>query len=469
MAALVIVEHVAARTPDHAQADRALAPGDEHAVVAAAQVEPHLFRLARHEAPVEVRRRLRRALGGAPREVDLDRAVGKPAHARLLGDVGRLHVDLPREVAVIALGRLRQRVAPLLQRFDEAPAVERLPLGGHAPRRALEHLVREPRLQLARDLAPRLVRQRGQQGAVLLAPVVGEAHHPVVPGAEAAQLRHDAGRRAHERALVAGEGLVAVLGDRVPGGGAGPLRPAPLLAVPVEVRDEHVEQPRAQELAHVGALVRRLRELLVERRVVDDLDRAVEARVAALLRRRVLGERADQAGVLLAELAERVVVRQHHDARRDRGHARGLRQLVRDERRRRVLRGHLVLHQVLDERVLQLLGQDARRVLVDRAEGVAAPVRSAQREALRLLSARRAARARARPPRSAGRAPPPRSASSTGRGSRGRAWPRADRSRRSGDRPSPCAWPRARPQGPWARPQGPWARPQGPRARPQGR
>ena len=111
-----------------------------------------------------------------------------------------------------------------------------------------------------RHLAPRLARQLRQQPAVLLPAVEGEAEDAVVLRPEGPQLRHVPRGRAHQEALVAREGLVAVLRDRVPEGVPAPLRPAPLLAVPVEVGDEEVEQPRPQELAHrhplVGALAR---------------------------------------------------------------------------------------------------------------------------------------------------------------------------------------------------------------------
>jgi hypothetical protein len=50
-----------------------------------------------------------------------------------------------------------------------------------------------------------------------------------------------------------------------------------------------------------------------------------------------------------------------------------------------MLRRHLVAQQVLHERVVQLLGQDVGRVLLDAAEGIGAAVAADERQAFRLL------------------------------------------------------------------------------------
>jgi hypothetical protein len=121
--------------------------------------------------------------------------------------------------------------------------------------------------------------------------------------------------------------------------------------------------------------------------VIDDLRGALEAGMLRGGGGRILREGAGEPLEVGAELAERGVVGHHHDPRRDAGNARGTRQLVRDQGARRVLRGHLVAQQALDERVVELLRQDVRRVLVDAAEGVAAAVLADEREALGLLPA----------------------------------------------------------------------------------
>ena len=138
----------------------------------------------------------------------------------------------------------------------------------------------------------------------------------------------------------------------------------------------------------VGALD----ELGEQRHVVDDLHGALEPGVLGGRGRRVLREGSRQALELGPELAERLVVGQHDEAHRYRRHARRPRELVRDQSTRRVLRGHLVAQQVLHERVVQLLGQDVRGVLLDAAEGVAPAVLADECQALGLLSAHAAHR-----------------------------------------------------------------------------
>ena len=393
-AALRVVDDVGAAAADRAHPDRAAAALGDDAVVAPAQVEAHLPGLARREAPVEVGR-LRLPRRAHARDLDLDVAALEPAHPCDLRRVGGLHVHVGREVAVVAVRFLDERVAALLQRAGETLSVDRVPLRGHPACGALDHLVGEVRLQALRALAPRVVRQLGQEPAVLLAAVVRQAEHLVVLRAERADLRDEAGGRAHEEALVPRERLVAVLRDRVPQRVPGSARPAPLLAVAVEVGDEHVEEAGAQVLAHRGPVVGARREPSVHLHVVDDLGGALEPGVARLGRGRVLRERAHDVREVLAKLAEHRVVGHHHDAYRHGGDEGRFRELVDDERAGRVLRRHLVLHELLDEGLLQVLGEDVRRVLVDAAERIGAAVGAAQREPLRLLSAHAARRGEA--------------------------------------------------------------------------
>ena len=197
-AALRVVEDV---VPDAAHRPHLDAPApalDDHAVVARPQVQPHLLRLSRHEAPREVRRP-ERAVLRAPGHLDLDRATLEPPHPRELRGVRALHVHLAGQVAVEAVGLLGQRVAPLLQGGREPRAVDRVPLRRHPPRGALDHLVGDLRPHLLRDLAPRVPGQLRQQPAVLLAPVEGETEDAVVLRPEGPQLRDVAGGGADSR------------------------------------------------------------------------------------------------------------------------------------------------------------------------------------------------------------------------------------------------------------------------------
>ena len=195
----------------------------------------------------------------------------------------------------------------------------------------------------------------------------------------ALQDRHARSRQVEDETFVARERLIAVVRNRLPLRPVRELRPAPLVAVPVPIADEDVEEPRLQEGARVGLLPRIGGQALVERLVIEDLLRALEARAA--VRRPphgVLVELADQAREVLAELAQPRVVRHHDQALRAVQDARRGHQLVGHEERRGLVGRDLVLHQRPGPGVAQLLGKDAGGVLVDGAERVIAPVGSAR-------------------------------------------------------------------------------------------
>jgi hypothetical protein len=121
--------------------------------------------------------------------------------------------------------------------------------------------------------------------------------------------------------------------------------------------------------------------------VLHDVEGALEARVSLGAAARVLVDLAREPREILPELAERGVVRHDHQLLVRVQDAGGLHQLVGDQEGGRVIGRHLVLHQLARPGVLQLLGQDAGRVLVDRAERVVPAVPTLEGEPLRLAPA----------------------------------------------------------------------------------
>ena len=245
--------------------------------------------------------------------------------------------------------------------------------------------------ELLRRLHEVLAGEAREQATVLVPAVEGEAADAGVAWPELLEARVAPARTVEHVAVVAREGLVAVLGKRRPQRAARQLRPAPLLAVPVPVAHEEVREPRAQQRPGVdGVAVARL-EPLVELQVVDDLGGAHEARDGTLRRLRVLREHADGVLEVVPERAERGVVG-HHDEppglARDPGR---FEDPARDEIARRVLGRHQVVDDLRhDGRVLEQrvdVVEHVRGVLHEPAEAVAAPVGAREREHLGLLSA----------------------------------------------------------------------------------
>ena len=225
----------------------------------------------------------------------------------------------------------------------------------------------------------------GQEPPVRLAALEEEAGRVrvvVVPFEEAG---HGLPRHAEQDAREVGEGLVPVLGQRPPGLVPRP-QVAPLEAVAVPVAEEEVEQPGAEVRRHVDVHVARgpvPPELLRG----DDLVRAEESAVAIRSRQRVLVDRPRLAAEGRAELAQRGIVGHEDDLgiRVDDAGRLGQR---RDHERRAGVVGHrLVLEDPGRPALAPLLGQDLGRVLVQRPEGVAAPVRAFQGEAQALHAA----------------------------------------------------------------------------------
>ena len=299
----------------------------------------------------------------------------------------RVDVHAIRKVLVVDRRHRGQRVPPSLEGQDQAGTVEAVPLGGHRAGRALDRFVRDLSLERLRRLDEVVPGQAHEQASVLLPAVGGEARDTGVLRGEPLEARVTRAGDVQDEAFVAGEGLVAVLGDGLPEGAAGKLRPAPLLAVAVPVAHEDIEQPRLEQRAVVGPIALPRLEALVQLRVVDDLGDPAEAGVLVRDRARVLGERADGPREGLLELPQRRVVGHDHEPPGRAGDSGRVAQDPHDHLAGRVLARHLVLEHPLHDRAPQVFLEQLSGVLVDAAERVVLPVHALHGQPLRLLSA----------------------------------------------------------------------------------
>jgi len=95
-----------------------------------------------------------------------------------------VHIDGLAErhdASVCKDGVFDEAVAAARQVTDESRAVDLEVLGRHAPRGALDHLVRDLGLELGRDFLPGRSIEAGQELAILLPSVPGQALHGGVP------------------------------------------------------------------------------------------------------------------------------------------------------------------------------------------------------------------------------------------------------------------------------------------------
>jgi hypothetical protein len=356
-----------------------------HLVVASVEVDPYFARLGGIEPAMEVRLGRLGASGGGEAHVEV--AVPQPFDARDFGLVRGVDVDLAREQAIEPQRLLRQLFAAALEGGGEAPAVEPIVLRRHPPRGLVDDRVRDAPREIGRGLFPHGPLQLREDLPVLLPAVPGEADDGGVLGAELDEPRLAVAAQVEHQALEAGEGEVPVFRDRLPEGLARDLRPAPLVAMPVPVADQHVHQARAQESACVDAVGGTLLEQRVHLLVVEDARGAGEAGSVRRGRARILLDRADETLEDVTELAERRIVGHDDEPVLRMEHAGGLQQAVGHHRRRGVARRDLVPDQALGDRALQVRWQHVARVLVHAAERVVASVRAAKRETLRLLAA----------------------------------------------------------------------------------
>ena len=317
-------------------------------------------------------------------------AVAQAPGVDLLALVGQVDVHAPGHVLVVPRRDLGQCIAPRLELIHEPRAVDGVPLGRHLPDGVLDRGVRELALEILRRAHEVFPAEADQEAPILLGAVVGQPADVRVLRAELLEAGIPPPPRVQRHALIARERLVAVLGDRDPERVARHLRPAPLLPVPVPVAHEDVHEPRLEEGLRVGHVAFSRFQLLVERGVIDDLGGAREAGDGALRRLRVDAEDADGAGEVLAELAEGGIVGKDDEPPLRDGDPHRLEDPAGDHLARRMLGRHLVVQELRDDGVLQR-GVDhieqVRRVLLQSAEGVAAPVRAGEGEPFRLLAA----------------------------------------------------------------------------------
>ena len=313
-------------------------------------------------------------------------------HCGQVGPIRAAHVHPVGEVEVELSGVPDEAVAPLAQILRHLRAVDRVPLGRHPVHGLVDRRVRHPRHQLAGDLLDHRPLHVGQQPARDVVVVRGQALDPLrVLARVAHEARHHAAGRGHRLALVAREGLVGVLGQRLPQRSARDARPAPLALVPVPVPDHEVEQPCLEEGPAVDTVLRAaLAPLLPEPERGHDLGDAFVARLEVIV------ERANRAAERRAEFPERRVVRHHREARAVEADPHRPRERAGDDGRRGVGRRGLVDRDRSELAVLPFLRQHALGVLLQLAEGVAVAVRTLQGQAFRLESSDLAQRREAR-------------------------------------------------------------------------
>ncbi len=304
-------------------------------------------------------------------------------HGRQVGLVGAAHVDRVGEVLVELAGVGGEPVAALPQVLRHLRPVDRVPLGRHLVHRLVDRGVGHLRHELAGDLLVYRPLDARQQPARDVVVVRGQ---PLDPLRVLARVAHEArdhpAHHAHRLALVAREGLVGVLRQRHPDGPAAfEARPAPLPLVAVPVADHQVEQARLEEGTSVDLVLRPvLLPLLPEVERRDDLGDVPRAGPEVLV------EGSDRAAERRAELAERGIVRHHHQPRAVERDADRLRERADDHRRGRVGGRGLVDRDGSQLAVLPLLRQHALGVLLELAERVAAAVGRLHRQPFRLES-----------------------------------------------------------------------------------
>src|SRR5205823_11409354 len=132
------------------------------------------------------------------------------------------------------------------------------------PHRGSDHRIGESRLEARRDRVPNRLFEVHEQASIRDLARVGETPDAGVVVSEADDLGPVEPGEPYENAIEASERLIAVPGDGSPPTDAARIeaRPAPLVAMPVPVADEHVHEPRGEERAGVNAVARVVFEML---------------------------------------------------------------------------------------------------------------------------------------------------------------------------------------------------------------
>src|SRR5262249_16275630 len=155
--------------------DRSWAALRHDAVLSTARENLDLLRLLLVQRPME-----EGFPGGtaarAPRPRPDERVtVIRPPDLYVFEGAREAHLHLVGDVLVEGVGRLDDPVAASGEVGDEPRAIDREVFRRHPPRGAGDDLVRDLRLQLAGDLLPHRTLHAGQQLAILLPAVPGEA------------------------------------------------------------------------------------------------------------------------------------------------------------------------------------------------------------------------------------------------------------------------------------------------------
>ena len=298
--------------------------------------------------------------------------------AHRIASVGGPDVDLQRQEIVEAARLLGQCVASRSDGSLEVGAADRTVGGGQVADSAGHDVVTEGSGDLARHAYVRVALQATEQPSVDIASVPRQSLERAVLHVEAVELRLAVAGHGDHEPLVAGERLVPVLRDRLPERRAGDPREPPLVDVPIPVAQHQVHESRPQVCLDIDACRGIVGDELQHVTAAEDLHRVEGAGGSIRARLRILGEGAEQAGVLLAELTEARVVGQDHEVVFKLQHAGGRPERQRHQRGSRHARRDLVLYQLLERGAQELRREHFRGVLVDGPEGVALAIGATQ-------------------------------------------------------------------------------------------
>ena len=278
--------------------------------------------------------RLARRLAIRALRPDLHEGVAslQPLHLHIFRGIAEVDLHLVRDVFVERLRPLHEPVAPTLEVVDEAHPIELEVLGGHAPGRPLDNLVRDLRLELGRDFLPNRPLQTGEKLTILVPPIPGETLHPRVVVAVVLEDGDAWASDVENEPFIATEGLVPVVGDGLPELLLGELRPPPLVTVTVKVADQDIQEAGLQQGPRVRPVLEVGLDPLVKDVVLQDLSRVLEAWVLVGLGPRILVDLAHPAREVMAELPKQRVVGHDHEPLLRAQNPRRLLELVHDKK-----------------------------------------------------------------------------------------------------------------------------------------
>ena len=274
-------------------------------------------------------------------------------HAHMISRVRCLDVDLSGQMFVETSRDLGEVVATAHDIAAQSSSIDGGIFGRQICDRPIDRLVGDARPDVGNDRLPVLPGQPRQQPAILLPTVQGQPLDERILRRIALKDRNVDFCEPRAHTVVAHEGHVPIFRDRLPARVSGKFCPAPLLAMSIEVSEKNVQQSCPQERLYVHFVFVVPRKSGVEFVVIDDLGGAVETLAASGSGHGILEERPHHARKLFAKLSEPRIVGHHHHALANGENAGRFRQHTGHRRARRMLRCHLVLHDGLDDSVVE--------------------------------------------------------------------------------------------------------------------